>query len=62
MPNIIQNFHKDLIDHALKYSNISRVFHKSIDCFLKGKNNLLYNIQLYVKPIPNLTFGLIYIV
>ena len=61
LPNIIQNFHKDLIDHALKYSNISRVFHKSIDCFLKGKNNLLYNIQLYVKPIPNLTFGLIYI-
>ena len=62
LPNIVQTFHKDLIEHALKYSNISRVFHKSIDCFLKGKNNLLYNIQLYVKPIPNLTFGLIYIV
>ena len=62
LPNIVQNFHKDLIDHALKYSNISRVFHKPIDCFLKGKNNLLYNIQLYVKPIPNLTYGLIFIV
>ena len=61
IPNTIQNFHKDLMEHALKYSNISRVFHKPINCFLKGKNNLLYNIQLYIKPVPNLTFGLIYI-
>ena len=61
IPNIIQSFHKDLIENTLKYSNVSRVFHKSIDSFLRGKNNLLYNIQLYVKPIPNLTYGLIYI-
>ena len=61
LPNTIQNFHKDLIEHALKFSNISKVFHKAKDCFLKGKNNLLYNIQLYIKPIPNLTYGLIYI-
>ena len=61
LPNTIQNFHKDLIEHALKYSNINRVFHKAKDTFLKGKNNLLYNVQLYIKPIPNLTYGLIYI-
>ena len=62
LPNLIQNFHKDLIEHALKYSNINRVFHNPRNSFLKGKNNLLYNIQLYIKPVPNLTYGLIYIV
>ena len=61
LPNTIQNFHKDLIEHTLKFSNINRVFHKAKDCFLKGKNNSLYNIQLYIKPIPNFTYGLIYI-
>ena len=46
----------------MKYSNINRVFHNPRNSFLKGKNNLLYNIQLYIKPVPNLTYGLIYIV
>ena len=61
LPNFLQNFHKDLIEHALKYSNITRVFHNPKNSFLKGKNNLLYNVQIYVKPVPNLTYGLIYI-
>ena len=61
LPNTILNFHKDLIEHALKFSNINRVFHKAKDCFLKGKNNSLYNVQLYIKPIPNFIYGLIYI-
>ena len=62
LPNVVQNFHKDLIDNALKYSNISYTHQNEINAFLKGKNNDLYNINLYVKPSPNLTYGLIYFV
>ena len=61
MPNMVLNFHKDLMENALKYSNITRVFHKNKDTFLKGKNNLLYYVNFYIKPIPNMTYGLLYI-
>ena len=62
LPNVVQPFHKDLIDNVLKYSNVSHVFHKNMDIFLKGKNNSLYNINIYIKPVPNMSYGLIYFV
>lgn len=63
LPNVIQPFHKDLIENALRYSNINNLYHNRItDNFLKGKNNSLYNIKIYLKPVPNLVYGLIYFV
>ena len=62
LPNVIQPFHKDLIENSLKYSNISELSKEKIDVFLKDKNNSLYNIYIYLKPVPNLTYGLIYYV
>ena len=63
LPNVIQPFHKDLIENALKYSNITNLYHNRIsDNFLKGKNNSLYNIRIYLKPVPNIVYGLIYFV
>ena len=60
LPNIIQTFHKELIDNAIKYSNIKNIFKEPKDSLLKNKIGGLVNIKLYVKPVPNLTYGLIY--
>ena len=62
LPNAIQNFHKELIDDAIKYSNINSVFKKQINSLLKNKNGQLLNIKIFLKQIPNIKYGLIYIV
>ena len=60
LPNVVQSFHKDLIENSLRYSNLTDIFINAVDIFLKGKNNSLYNINLYIKPVPNLSYGLIF--
>ena len=60
IPNCIQVFHKELINEAIKYSNIKHIFKEPRDSLLKNKNNGLFNIKLYVKSVPNLSYGLIY--
>ena len=62
IPSVVQFFHKDLIENALKYSNLTNVFHKTKDIFLKGKYNSLFYVNIYIKPVPNLTYGPIYFV
>jgi len=59
---LIQNFHRFLIEDAIKYSNLTYVFKRQRDSLLKGKNGLIFNIKLYVKPSPNLSFGLIFFI
>ena len=61
MPSIISEFHKEIEDESVKYSNLIDIFTKKIKMILKGKNNCLYNISIYVKCLPNLSYGLIYI-
>ena len=61
IPNIVQSFHKELIDDAIKYSNIKYKFKNFKTVLLKGKNGGLFSIKLYVKAMPNLSKGLIYI-
>ena len=60
LPNVIQTFHKDLVDEAIKYSNINYRFKRQINSLLKNRNGGLFNIKLYVKPVPNISFGLIF--
>ena len=60
LPNAIQVFHKELVDHAIKFSNINYSFKEPRESFLKSKIGGLYNIKLFVKPVPNLSYGLIY--
>ena len=62
LPNNIQTFHKELIDNAIKYSNVNYIYKKQIDSLLKNKNGLLVNIKLFVKPSPNLSYGLTYFI
>ena len=60
LPNVIQKHHKDFVDDAIKYSNFKHTFKNSIDVLVKTKNNGLINVNLYVKTVPNLSFGLNY--
>ena len=62
MPSVISAFHKELIDNAVKYSNINKIFNGQKDMLLKGKSGGIYNIKLFVKCVPNFSFGLIYMV
>ena len=60
IPKTIDNFHKDLIENAIKYDNINNIFNKPKDSLLKNKVGELFQIKLFVKPVPNLSYGLIY--
>ena len=60
LPNVIQTFHKELINDAIKYSNINNKFKAPKESLIKNKLGGLYNIKLFVKPVPNLSYGLIY--
>jgi len=60
LPNCIQTFHKELMEDAIKFSNINYIFKGPIDTLLKNKNGGLFNIKLFVKSVPNLSYGLIY--
>ena len=60
LPNVIQTFHKELVDDAIKFSNVNYIFNSQKDMLLKGKSGGIFNIKLFVKCVPNLSFGLIY--
>ena len=62
LPDVILNFHKFLIEDAIKYSNLRYIFKNRKDVILKGKNGKIFNVYLYIKPVPNLSFGLNYII
>ena len=62
LPNIIQSFHKEVFDEAIKYSNINNIFKSQKNFLLKNKNGRLINVKLFIKPVPNLCYGLIYFV
>ena len=61
LPDTIKTFHQDLIENAIKFSNLNYLFKNQRDFILKGKNGGLYNVKIFIKCIPNLSFGLIYI-
>ena len=60
LPNVIHTFHKDLIDDAIKFTNVNYKFKTQRDMLLKGKNGGIFNVKLFVKCVPNLSYGLIY--
>jgi len=62
IPNTIKPFHKELMDNAIKYSSFNNIYNKQKDSLLENNNGELYNINLFVKPVPNLLYGLIFFV
>jgi len=61
-PSVIKDFHKEIIDNAIRFSNLNMIFNTQRDLLLKGKTGNLHNVKVFIKSIPNLTFGLIYMV
>ena len=61
-PVNIAKIHNELIHFSLKYSNISFVFNKFVQIVVKGKNNSAYKAEAYLKCLPSLERGIIYIV
>ncbi len=61
-PTVIRDFHKEIIENAVKYSNLGSIFNKQKEFLLKGKTGNLHNIKVFIKCIPNLSYGLIYMV
>jgi len=62
IPNAIKGFHKELIDNAIKLSNINYIYKEQNDSMLENNNGELYSIKLFVKPVPHLYYGLIFFV
>ena len=63
LPNNIEKFHQHLFNEALFYSNIERVVTKPLNnIMIKTKNNTLLNTKVFVKELPNLSYGLIFII
>jgi len=62
IPSTIRAFHKELMDNAIKYSYFNDIFNKQKDSLLENNNGELLNINLFVKPVPNLFYGLIFLV
>ena len=61
LPDAIQVFHKYLVEESFKYTNMLKIFRLKRHLLLKGKNGLLFNINLYLRVLPNLKYGIIFI-
>lgn len=60
-PGVVKDFHREIIDNTIRYSNLNSLFNSQRDLLLKGKTGNLHNVKIFIKPIPNLSYGLIYI-
>ena len=60
LPKIVSEFHSELVDNSIRFSRLEKIFKKPIETSIKGKRNGLFTVELYVKPVPNFKFGLIY--
>jgi len=59
-PQVIKDFHRDIIFNGIQYTNLSIVFNRQRNLLLKGKNGNLHTIKIFIKCIPNLSNGIIY--
>lgn len=57
----VASFHNDLIQENVKYLNLQSKFATQKDFLFKGKTGGVFSIKAYIKSLPNLSFGLVYI-
>ena len=62
IPNGINNFHNELANESIRYSNFYQVFSNQKNSFLKTNDSNIFNIKIFVKELPNLLYGLLFIV
>ena len=60
LPKTIAEFHNELVENSIRFSRLEKIFKKPLETSIKGKNNGLFTVDIYVKPVPNFKFGLIY--
>ena len=60
LPKTIGEFHNELVDNTIKFSRLEKIFKKPLETSIKGRRNGLFNVSIYIKPVPNFKFGLIY--
>ena len=61
MPKCVTEFHELLVKDALKFTNIKFLQKKVINLCIKIKDNL-FNVDAFIKTLPNLSTGFIYII
>ena len=62
IPTPVEKFHNQIVNEALFYNNIDFIFTKQKNILLKTKNNTLLYCKIFAKELPNLSYGLIFIV
>ena len=60
IPKTIAEIHNELVENAIRFSRVEKIFKKPLETSIKGKKNGLFNVNIYIKPVPNFKFGLIY--
>ena len=60
LPKTISEFHNELVENSIRFSRLEKIFKKPLETSIKGKNNFLCTVDIYVKPAPNFKYGLIY--
>ena len=60
LPKTISEFHNELVENSIRFSRLEKIFKKPLETSIKGKKNGLFTVDIYVKPVPNFKFGLIY--
>ena len=60
IPKTIAEIHNELIENTIRFSRLEKIFKKPLETSIKGKKNGLFNVNIYIKPVPNFKFGLIY--
>lgn len=62
LPHSVKPFHNELIYNSIYYSHSYRCFLKEKDIFIRVKSGMIINVSLFVKALPNISYGLIFIV
>ena len=60
VPTAIKDFHEEIMENGIKYSNLSIVFNKQRILLLRNSRGILQPVKIYIKSVPNLKHGLIY--
>ena len=60
IPKTIAEIHNELIENTIRFSRLEKIFKKPLETSIRGKKNGLFNVNIYIKPVPNFKFGLIY--
>lgn len=59
-PQVIKEFHREIIFIGIQYTNLGVIFSQQRDLLLRGKTGNLHWIKIFIKFVPNLSHGVIY--